>query len=149
VHTTAHHVMAMALISYSQLCPIEMSVYGYRPNLAVNIMFVALFSLATFVHTYLGLRWKTPGFTWCLILSCTLEIGGYVCRIMLWRNPWSFGAFITQISQSLPSISVATCYSVSTIVLITQAPVFYCAAIYVTLGQRSVLGRSRSNTRWN
>ncbi|RGP73146.1 hypothetical protein FLONG3_6462 [Fusarium longipes] len=42
------------------LCPIEMSVYGYRPSLAANISFAALFTIATVVHTYLGLRWKTP-----------------------------------------------------------------------------------------
>ncbi|CAF3569575.1 unnamed protein product [Fusarium graminearum] len=99
------------------LCTIEMSVYGYRPSLAANIMFAALFTIATIVHAYLGLRWKTPWFMWCMILSCTHEVVGYVARILLWVNPWSFGAFITQI------------------IAITQAPVFYCAAIYVTLGQ--------------
>ncbi|KAF4487919.1 parasitic phase-specific PSP-1 [Fusarium agapanthi] len=81
-----------------ELCPIEMSVYGYRPSLLANITFASLFTLATFVHAYLGFK-------------C------YVARILLWVNPWSFGAFITQI------------------IAITQAPVFYCAAIYVTLGQ--------------
>ncbi|CAG2011561.1 unnamed protein product [Fusarium graminearum] len=94
-----------------------MSVYGYRPSLAANITFAALFTIATIVHAYLGLRWKTPWFMWCMILSCTHEVVGYVARILLWVNPWSFGAFITQI------------------IAITQAPVFYCAAIYVTLGQ--------------
>ncbi|KAJ4007702.1 hypothetical protein NW752_010371 [Fusarium irregulare] len=100
-----------------ELCPIEASVYGYRPSLPANISFAALFTIATFAHAYLGWRWKTPWFMWCMILSCTHEVTGYVARILLWVNPWSFGAFITQI------------------IAITQAPVFYCAAIYVTLGQ--------------
>ncbi|KAM0407482.1 hypothetical protein ACHAPD_012152 [Fusarium lateritium] len=99
------------------LCPVEMSVYAYRPSLAANVSFAALFTLATIIHAYLGFRWKTPWFMWCMILSCTHEVVGYVARILLWVNPWSFGAFITQI------------------IAITQAPVFYCAAIYVTLGQ--------------
>ncbi|CVL08669.1 related to parasitic phase-specific protein PSP-1 [Fusarium proliferatum] len=100
-----------------ELCPIEMSVYGYRPSLPANITFAALFTFATFAHAYLGFKWKTPWFMWCMILSCTHEVTGYIARILLWINPWSFGAFITQI------------------IAITQAPVFYCAAIYVTLGQ--------------
>ncbi|SPJ78898.1 related to parasitic phase-specific protein PSP-1 [Fusarium torulosum] len=98
------------------LCPVEMSVYGYRPSLPANAAFAALFTLGTAIHAYLGFKWQTPWFMWCLILSCTHEVAGYVARILLWVNPWGFGAFITQIT-------------------ITQAPVFYCAAIYVTLGQ--------------
>ncbi|KAF5602888.1 parasitic phase-specific PSP-1 [Fusarium subglutinans] len=43
-----------------ELCPIEMSVYGYRPSLPANIAFTALFTLATFAHAYLGFKWKTP-----------------------------------------------------------------------------------------
>ncbi|KAF5019524.1 hypothetical protein F66182_8466 [Fusarium sp. NRRL 66182] len=100
-----------------ELCPIEMSVYGYRPSLPANVSFAVLFTVGAAVHVHLGLKWKAPWFMWCMILSCTHEVVGYVARILLWKNPWSFGAFITQI------------------ICITQAPVFYCAAIYVTLGQ--------------
>ncbi|KAF4948037.1 hypothetical protein FGADI_9928 [Fusarium gaditjirri] len=100
-----------------EVCSIDMSVYGYRPSLPANIVFAVLFSLGTIVHTYLGLKWKTPWFMWCLILSCTHEVGGYIGRILLYQNPWSFVAFMTQI------------------ICITQAPVFYCAAIYVTLAR--------------
>lgn len=76
-----------------------MSVYGYRPSLPANITFAASFTFATFAHAYLGFKWKTPWFMWCMILSCTHEVTGYVARILLWINPWSFGAFITQISK--------------------------------------------------
>ncbi|OAL00129.1 RTA1-domain-containing protein [Phaeosphaeriaceae sp. SRC1lsM3a] len=100
-----------------ELCSIEETAYRYRPSLPANIVFAAIFSLATIVHVILGLRWKTPWVMWCMILSCTHEVAGYVARVVLWVNPWNFGAFITQI------------------ICITQAPVFYCAAIYVMLGQ--------------
>lgn len=53
----------------------------------------------------------------CMVLSCVHEIIGYIARIFLWKNPWNFAAFMVQI------------------ICITQAPVFYCAAIYVLLGQ--------------
>jgi hypothetical protein len=36
---------------------------------------------------------------WCMILSCTHEVAGYVARIVLYVNPWNLGAFITQISM--------------------------------------------------
>ncbi|KAF3076038.1 Sphingoid long-chain base transporter RSB1 [Trichoderma lentiforme] len=100
-----------------ELCSIDESVYGYRPSLAANVIFAGLFTLALGVHAYLGARWKTWTFMWCLILSCLHEITGYVGRIIMWNNPWSFAGFIIQI------------------ICITQAPVFYCAAIYVTLHQ--------------
>lgn len=78
-----------------------MSVYSYRPSLPANVTFAALFTLGTFVHAYLGLRRKTPWFMWCMVLSCTHELVGYIGRILLYKNPWSFGSFITQISTSL------------------------------------------------
>lgn len=118
-----------------QLCTIEESVYRYRPSLLANIIFAAIFSVATIVHFVLGRRWKTPWVMWCMILSCTHEIAGYVARVVLYINPWNFGAFITQISKTHGHCS---CSHILTFLLvcITQAPVFYCAAIYVMLGQR-------------
>jgi hypothetical protein len=39
-----------------------------------------------------------------MILGCTHETAGYVGRVLMYRNPWSFAAFIVQISKksSLP-----------------------------------------------
>ncbi|OAG12274.1 uncharacterized protein CC84DRAFT_1078291, partial [Paraphaeosphaeria sporulosa] len=101
-------------------CAVEESIYRYHPSLPANAAFAALFLIATIVHFVLGLRWKTPWVMWCTVLSCTHEVAGYIARVLLYINPWNFGAFITQI------------------LCITQAPVFYCAAIYVMLGQRHV-----------
>ncbi|KAJ5372862.1 RTA1 like protein-domain-containing protein [Penicillium concentricum] len=69
------------------------------------------------IHIYLGFRWKSWWYMWCMILGCTHEIAGYIGRVLMYYNPWSFVAFILQI------------------ICITQAPVFFCAAIYVTLSQ--------------
>jgi len=41
------------------ICPIEYSVYRYRPYLAANWTFIGLYILATFIHAYLGIRWKS------------------------------------------------------------------------------------------
>ncbi|KAL7819348.1 RTA1 like domain-containing protein [Trichoderma aethiopicum] len=98
-------------------CPVEWSIYGYRPSLAANAIFVALFAIAGIVHLYLGFRWRTWGFTIPVLIGCITEIIGYVGRIILWDNPFSFNGFIIQI------------------VTLTIAPVFYTASIYVTLSQ--------------
>ncbi|KAH7108838.1 RTA1 like protein-domain-containing protein [Dendryphion nanum] len=100
-----------------ELCTIEESVYKYRPSFSANVALAAAFFLATIIHIILGIRWKTWWVMWCMILSCTHEVAGYIARVFMWKNSWNFAAFITQI------------------ILITQAPVFYCAAIYVMLGQ--------------
>ncbi|KAL2810351.1 hypothetical protein BJX63DRAFT_402413 [Aspergillus granulosus] len=100
-----------------ELCSIEQSVYGYRPSLPANIVFIVLFNLAMFIHIYLAARWKSWWYMWCMILGCAHETAGYIGRVLMYHNPWSFAAFILQI------------------ICITQAPVFFCAAIYVTLAQ--------------
>jgi hypothetical protein len=32
------------------ICPVEISVYGYRPSLAANISFIALYAVAAVIH---------------------------------------------------------------------------------------------------
>ncbi|KAH8658016.1 RTA1 like protein-domain-containing protein [Xylariales sp. PMI_506] len=99
------------------LCPVEWSVLGYQPSLAASSVFIALFSIAAILHFFQGLRWGTWSFMICVVLGCIDEIIGYAGRIMLNNNPFSFAGFLIQI------------------ICITTAPVFFCAAIYVTLSR--------------
>ncbi|CAM1509006.1 Fc.00g027450.m01.CDS01 [Cosmosporella sp. VM-42] len=99
------------------ICPLEWSVYKYRPSLPTNIVFLILYALAMAVHIYLGVRWKSWGFMTFMILGCFVEIIGYVGRIIMYNNPFSFPGFMIQI------------------VFITTGPVFYTASIYVTLSK--------------
>ncbi|KAL2752844.1 hypothetical protein ACRALDRAFT_1072666 [Sodiomyces alcalophilus JCM 7366] len=99
------------------LCPIEWSVYQYRPMLGVNIMFIVLYALLLAVHAYLGWRWRSWWFAGFMASGCLFEILGYAGRVQLFYNPWNFSAFLTQ----------AVC--------ITSAPVFFTASIYVTLSK--------------
>ncbi|RGP81133.1 rta1 like family [Fusarium longipes] len=98
-------------------CPIDWSLYGYRPSLAANIVFLVLFSLAGIVHIYLGIRWKSWGFMTGMLLGCMSEVIGYVGRIMMYYNPFSYNGFLIQI------------------VCLTIAPVFYTGSIYVILSK--------------
>ena len=81
------------------ICPVEISVYGYRPSLAANISFIALYAVAAVIHLYLGIRWKQWWFTGCMLVGAANAIIGYVGRVMLYYNPFNFAAFMLQISE--------------------------------------------------
>lgn len=72
-----------------------------------------------------------------MILGCAHETTGYIGRVLMYYNPWSFVAFIIQISEIFPRELVTHDFlkKLTLSVCITQAPVFFCAAIYVTLAQ--------------
>ncbi|CAG9948029.1 unnamed protein product [Clonostachys rosea f. rosea IK726] len=101
-------------------CPVDWSIYSYRPSLPGNATLLALFGVVGIIHTYLGIRWKSWGFMVGMQLGCISEIIGYIGRIMLYNNPWSFIGFMIQI------------------VCLTIAPVFFTASIYVTLSKTIV-----------
>ncbi|KAK1764346.1 parasitic phase-specific protein psp-1 [Phialemonium atrogriseum] len=112
------------LISYGpdsnctlELCPVEWSALQYRPSLAASGIFIGLFATTMIIHIVEGIRWQTWGFMACMILGCLDEIIGYVGRIVLHGNPFSFSGFFVNI------FCIAT------------APLFFCAAIYVTLSK--------------
>ncbi|OAQ98793.1 hypothetical protein LLEC1_08171, partial [Akanthomyces lecanii] len=98
-------------------CPVEWSMFGYRPSLAANVVFLVLFALIGGVHTYFGVRWRGWGFMTGMLLGCVCEILGYVGRILMWQNPFSYYGFMIQI------------------ICLTIAPVFFTASIYVTLSK--------------
>ena len=94
-------------------CPIEDSVYGYRPSLAASGTLIALYAICMGIQVALGLRFKTWWFMVCMVIGCLVEILGYAGRILYWQDPWGQTGFIMQI------------------VLITFGPVFFSGAIYV------------------
>jgi len=81
------------------ICPIEWTVYNYRPIVGVNAMFIGLYALAMLVHIYLGIRWREIWFMVFMILGCMSEIVGYTGRIIMYANPFSFPGFMTQIGE--------------------------------------------------
>ena len=80
-------------------CPIELSVYGYRPSVPFSAIFVTLYSLCITVQLYLGIRYKKWGFMTAMVLGCVSEIIGYIGRILYYQNPWAQGGFIIQIGE--------------------------------------------------
>ncbi|CAK7216938.1 hypothetical protein SBRCBS47491_002993 [Sporothrix bragantina] len=101
------------------ICPVEWSILRYQPSIPASAVFIALFGIALVVHLYEGIRWRQTlgSFAIPMILGLTDEIIGYIGRIIMHGNPFSFNGFLIQI------------------ICITTAPVFFCAAIYVTLAR--------------
>lgn len=83
-----------------ELCGLEHTIYGYRPSLAANIALPVVFGLIGLAHVFVGIRWRSFGFMTGMLLGCVAEIIGYVGRILLNHNPYSFVAFMIQISKS-------------------------------------------------
>jgi len=103
-----------------ELCPLEASILQYQPSIPGNAAIIGLFALSMLIHIIQGVRWRSWDFMICMVIGCVDEIIGYVGRIMLHSNPFSFAAFVIQV------------------VCITTAPVFFCSAIYVMLSRTYV-----------
>ena len=83
-------------------CDVSSSVYQYRPSIAANAIFIALFGISLIVHIYQGIRWRSWFFTFVMFWGCVAEMIGYGGRVILWKNPFSFPGFLTQISEYKP-----------------------------------------------
>ena len=72
-----------------------------------------------------------------MFFGCVAEMLGYGGRIMLYKDPFSFTGFLLQISMFPQAVNVPyeEVLTVPALVCITIAPVFYTAAIYVTLSK--------------
>lgn len=100
-----------------QYCPASVGVYEYRPSLAANSVFIALFAIALVIHLGLGIKYRTWAFLFAMFWGCASELIGYGGRVLMWENPFSFPGFLIQI------------------ICITLGPAFYSAAIYLTLSK--------------
>ncbi|KAK0336843.1 hypothetical protein LTR91_000961 [Friedmanniomyces endolithicus] len=110
------------MVHYHQLCtevtpqcPVSDTTYGYRPNLAANIILLVIFSVCTLAQIFLGVRHRLRAFTVAAAVGCGGEAIGYGGRIMMHANPWSQAGFKVQIC------------------CLVLAPSFLAAGIYLTL----------------
>ena len=96
-------------------CPVEATTYGYRPNLAANIIFLTVFSILVLAHFPLAWRYRLWGYSFAVASGSFLELLGFGGRIMMNDNPWSEDGFRLQI------------------VCLVLAPSFIAAGVYLTL----------------
>lgn len=85
-----------------QYCPTNVSVYEYRPSIAANSVFLALFGIALVIHIALGIKYKTWAFLFAVFFGCASELIGYGGRVMMWENVFTFSGFLIQGSKCLP-----------------------------------------------
>ena len=81
------------------VCPLDLSVYGYRPSIGASSALIALYAGCILVQGILGWRYRSWGFMAAMMAGCLDEILGYVGRIMYWHNPWNHTGFIMQIGE--------------------------------------------------
>ncbi|KAJ5241212.1 RTA1-domain-containing protein [Penicillium citrinum] len=98
-------------------CPIEWAYINYRPNLAANILFLAIFALFLVSHLVIGAWYRTWTYMIAMSFGLVGEVVGYVGRVMMHDNPFSFNAFLVYL------------------ICLTIAPAFFTAAIYICLGR--------------
>ena len=96
-------------------CPIELTTYGYRPNLAVNSFFVGLFGLLCILQIVFGTSRRTWTYMLAVVIATFGETVGYGGRVMMHDNPWDRNGFKMQIC------------------CLVLAPSFLAAGIYLTL----------------
>ena len=82
-----------------QYCPASVGVYEYRPSLAADSVFIALFAIALVIHLGLGIKYRTWAFLFAMFWGCASELIGYGGRVLMWENPFSFPGFLIQISE--------------------------------------------------
>ncbi|EEH17647.1 hypothetical protein PABG_00210 [Paracoccidioides brasiliensis Pb03] len=112
-----------------EICSIEKSYYGYRPSLAANTVFTAIFGASLIAYVLQSFSSKRfLGFSVAMILGTLCEVLGYVGRILMYNNPWKKAPFMVQI-----------CF-------LTIGPAFLAAAIYFCLS-RIVTTFGTSNSR--
>lgn len=91
-------------------CSVEQSIFQYRPNLAANSFFIALFGISGIIHAIQGIWYKQRTFAILMVLGCICEMIGYGGRIIMYDDPWSFSGFIMQIGmivRVMPSSQLA------------------------------------------
>ncbi|KKY23445.1 putative rta1 domain [Phaeomoniella chlamydospora] len=104
------------------ICPLELDGYvlaqiKYIPNLAGNVLYVAIFALLLAAQLFLGIRYRTWGFLVGMFGGGILEVIGYVARIQMHYNPFPDGPFIMYLC------------------CLTIGPAFFTASIYLCLSR--------------
>lgn len=78
-------------------CPPDGSALGYPPNTAASIFFLVIFFLSICVHVLLGVRSRAWIFMIVYTLGSTMEVIGYVGRILMHNNPYDLNTLVADL----------------------------------------------------
>ncbi|GIZ47662.1 hypothetical protein CKM354_001074700 [Cercospora kikuchii] len=115
-----------ATITDKKLCTLEtcclaQSSFLYIPDYAGNLFYTIFFAVFVLPQLVLGFKYKTWTYMIAVILGLGVEVAGYVGRLELNDNPFNNDAFLVYL------------------IMLTIAPVFLTAAIYVCLSRIIIL----------
>ncbi|KFX97688.1 hypothetical protein O988_04730 [Pseudogymnoascus sp. VKM F-3808] len=113
-------------------CSLKYANFEYIPNLAGNIIYLAIFGILLIPQIFFGIKYKTWGYMAGMLGGLLLEIIGYVGRVQLHDNPFKFDPFLEYL------------------ICLTIGPAFLTAAIYLCLARIVVMygeGASRIKPR--
>ena len=72
----------------SPICPIEATLYGYRPTLGATALFAAIFAVNLVITLGLMVRSRLWSFQAWLSVGLIFEVIGYAGRLMMHQDPW-------------------------------------------------------------
>lgn len=78
----------------NSICPLMFGQVRYDPSLPGNAVYLGAMIVLAMLHTFLGIRYRTWGFLAGVSLGLLLEIIGYLGRIGLHFNDFSFTYFV-------------------------------------------------------
>jgi hypothetical protein len=84
-------------VHISEECPIEHTVYSYRPSLWVNTLLASLFTIAFLSNIWLGIRYRIRAYSIVLTLGCLAQMIGYGARIGMYFLPFNAIPFQAQV----------------------------------------------------
>ncbi|KAH7380939.1 RTA1 like protein-domain-containing protein [Cadophora sp. MPI-SDFR-AT-0126] len=100
-----------------ELCTLDYASLRYVPNLGANAAFFGVFVSLLIAQIGLWFSSRTRSYTFSMICGLILEAVGYAFRIVMRKRMFADGPFLVQI------------------ICITIAPVFFTAALYLTLSR--------------
>lgn len=123
-----------------ETCPKSYATIKYLPSLSGNAFFLTWFSAIFLVQLALGIWKHTWTFLVAMVSGCLLEMVGYAARISMHANIFDFNRFLMLVTFFFMLCSVEhhltrTRY----LIVLTIAPCFFTAAIYLTLTRLIVL----------
>ncbi|KAK4939458.1 phospholipid-translocating ATPase rsb1 [Elasticomyces elasticus] len=112
-----------------QTCPLSLAHVGYDPNLAGNVLYIAIFALALAAQVLFAIKYRIWGYGIAMFGGLLLEIVGYVARVQMHYHPFAKTPFLMYL------------------VCLTMGPAFLSAAIYLCIS-RIVVVYSESVSRF-
>ena len=126
-------------------CPLTFAPIHYVPSLAGNALYLVIFALCLIAQLYFTYRYRTWSFSGAMFGGLVLEILGYVSRVQMHGNPFKgdyFLMFVISLSHPFTSrsrISKLTWKVNRYLVVLTIAPCFFAAAIYLSLSRLIII----------